>query len=227
MRKLLKLPGASLLLHNRENIMQAKEIKPVVSNDLSYTVISLIAWAVALGVIEIFVSELLSNFRLPYRGLIITFYIAVSFVIAKFYNPSRYSIFIIALIIVVMKAFYYQSVTHPALYAVVIEGIIAEIIFMIRGINYSSSIITATGLMIYTFLHGWIMHGYFIGTHIFSMYKFIFIQLLPWANISDDNITLLMIIAAVIHLLLGFAAGIAGWFIITKIEDVRIKLNTD
>lgn len=201
--------------------MFRKNIELIFKDDISYQVISIIAWGVILGVMEILFSDLLANYRLPYRGIIITLYMVIALIIAKFYNPQKFSLIYVVLIIVLMKGFWYQSVTHPALYAVIVEGIIAEAIYLVFGIKFSTSLIVGFGLMLYTFLHGWIMHGYFLGSHIFNMYKFIFKELFPWLNITNDNITILMIIAAIVHLILGIIAGFIGWYLVVKIEDIR------
>lgn len=201
--------------------MPDKNISAEKEKQFSQNVIRVIAWGVLFGVLELIVSELLSTYRIPYRGLIITAYTVFVLVHAKFYNPQKFSLIFIVMIVVVMKGLFYQSVTHPALYAVFIDGVVAEVIFLIIGIKYSAFLITGFSLMLVTFLHGWIMHGIILGKQIFSLYKYIFIELLPFLNITNENITAIMIAAGIIHLILGILTGVLAWHSVKLIENVK------
>ncbi|MDZ7767526.1 MAG: hypothetical protein U5K00_24435 [Melioribacteraceae bacterium] len=181
-------------------------------------IISVFTLGILWGVAEILIGDLIETFSLPVRGIILTI-VSVFFIITtKRIAEFRGSILLLGLIVVILKAVYYQNFLHSALLAVIILVVLAELIYIFVSDFKKASITVSTILLIYTFAHGIIMHNFFYGRNIFTIYENLVYG--SWGiNIS---IELILILFFIINLLIGVVAGYVFSRISSKIREFSV-----
>jgi len=177
-------------------------------------IISVFSLGILWGAAEIFVGNFVQTLSLPLRGIILTV-ISIFFIITtKKLAEFKGAIFLLGLIVVILKAVYYQNIFHSALLAVLLLVVIAEFIMFVVSDFRKSSIVTSICLMLYTYLHCIIMHDYYFGRNIFSVYR----NLVYGSWGLDISIEIILILFFFLNFLIGAVAGIFFLKLSNKIE---------
>lgn len=183
-------------------------------------IISVFTLGLLWGVAEILIGDLIETLSLPVRGIILTI-VSVFFIITtKKIAQFKGSILLLGLLVVILKAVYYQNFLHSALLAVIILVVLAELIYIFVSDFKKASITVSTILLIYTFAHGIIMHNFFYGRNIFTIYE----NLVYGSWGIDISIELILILFLIINLLVGAITGIVFYRLSEKIKNHTLTL---
>ncbi|WKZ69733.1 MAG: hypothetical protein QY331_00530 [Melioribacteraceae bacterium] len=183
-------------------------------------IIFVIIFAILWGVSEIFIGDFISVYSLPVRGIVLTsfsvFFIVLTRGEANFFGSLLFLVFIAA----ILKAAYFGTILHSALIAVVVQGILAEIIFSSIKDFKKASITTGIVLLLYTFLHGIVAHGFVWGTHIFITYKNMLRGVFLLDPISQLPLEFILIVFGILNLLIGLLVGYFSFYISGKLKKL-------
>lgn len=183
-------------------------------------IISVFTLGILWGASEIIIGDLIQTVSLPIRGIILTV-ISIFFIITtKKLAEFKGSILLLGLIVVILKAVYYQNIFHSALLAIALLVIVAELFLSIVKDFKKASLITSMILMLYTYFHCIIMHSYYYGRNIFTVYE----NLVYGSWGIDISIELILIFFFIINLLIGAIAGILFYRLSEKIENYTLTL---
>lgn len=166
-------------------------------------IISVFTLGIFWGIAEIIIGDLVQTVSLPLRGIVLTV-VSIFFIITtKKMAEFKGSILLLGFIVVVLKAVYYQNIFHSALLAIILLVIFGEIIYLFINDFKKASIYSSIFLMIYTFAHGIIMHNYFYGRNIFTIYE----NLVYGSWGIDLHVEIVLILFFIINVLVGAIAG--------------------
>ncbi len=186
-------------------------------------IIAIITLGVLWGTAEIIIGDLLQTYSLPVRGIVLTAIASMFIISAKGLADFNGSVILLGIISVILKGVYYQTIFHSALYAVIAQTVIAELLFI--GIkNYLKySMLTGVILLVYTFAHGVIMHGVYFGTHIFTTYKNLLRGVWLLDPISATSLELILIFFGLLHALVGL---FVGWLTFISMRKIKPAINS-
>jgi hypothetical protein len=183
-------------------------------------IISVFTLGILWGTAEIIIGDLIQTVSLPIRGIILTV-ISIFFIITtKRIAEFKGSILLLGLFVVILKAVYYQNIFHSALLAIALLAIVAELLLLIFKDFKKASLITSMLLMIYTYFHCIIMHSYYYGRNIFTVYE----NLVYGSWGIDISIELILILFFIINLLIGAIAGLIFYRLSEKIKNYTFTL---
>ncbi|MBN1300750.1 MAG: hypothetical protein JW995_06005 [Melioribacteraceae bacterium] len=183
-------------------------------------IISVFSLGILWGIAEIIVGDLIQTLALPIRGIILTF-VSIFFIItAKRLAKFSGSVLLLGFIAVILKAVYYQNIFHSALLAVVLLVILAELSLLIFKDFKNATLITGMLLMLYTYFHCIIMHSYYYGRNILTVYE----NLVYGSWGIDISVELILILFFLINLLFGAIAGILVYRWSEKIEKFALTV---
>lgn len=182
--------------------------------------IFIITFAILWGVSEIFIGDFISVYPLPIRGIVLTAFSVLFIVLTRGEANFAGSLLFLVFIAVILKAAYFGTVFHSALIAVAVHGILAEIIFSSIKDFKKASITTGVVLLLYTFLHGIVAHGFVWGTHIFITYKNMLRGTFLLDSISQMPLEIILISFGIFNLLVGYLLGIFSVYLSKKLKQL-------
>lgn len=183
-------------------------------------IIAVVALGILWGIAEIIIGDLIQTVALPIRGIILTV-ISIFFIITtKKLAEFKGSILVLGLIVVILKAIYYQNIYHSALFAVALLAVFAELLLLIFKDFKKASLITGMMLMLYSYFHCIIMHGYYFGKNIFTVYN----NLVYGFGGITISIELILIFFFIINLIIGAVIGILFNIFSEKIRNFVITI---
>lgn len=183
-------------------------------------IISVFALGILWGASEIIIGDLIQTISLPIRGIILTVISIFFIVTTKKLAEFKGSILLLGLIVVILKAVFYQNIFHSALLAVALLVVVAELcLFIIKDFK-KASLITSIVLMLYTYFHCIVMHSYYFGRNIFTVYE----NLVYGSWGIDISIELILILFFIINLLIGAIAGIIFYRLSEKVKNYTLTL---
>lgn len=181
-------------------------------------IISIFALGILWVFIEILIDGITQTVTLPLKGMIFTA-ITILFVVSVRRSADFIgSILILGIIAVIMNAFYFQSIFNSAVYAIGLQIILAEIIFGLIKDFKKASITTGTILMVYTFLHGVVVHNFYIGRNIMTIYENLVYSIFGLGFLNAVSIEFILVLFFVIHLILG---GVVGYLFIPVSRRIK------
>ncbi len=179
-------------------------------NDLDYNELITTALFGALwGVIEVFLGTILHASKIPFRGTALTIIAVVLITTSRSFINYKGSMIAISAVAATLKLITLPGFNITPFIAIMMQGIIAEIVFSFFNYNFISSLFAGSSIMLYTLIHSLIMQGIFFGLGIYNVY----IELLNSIGraINYDGQMSLVLIPIIILLYILFGAG-AGWY---------------
>lgn len=186
----------------------------------NHKIIALFILAIFWGISEILLGDLIRSYPLPIRGMFLTSLAVVFIICTKELADFTGSVILLAIITAILKAVYYGTIQHSALLAVMMQGIFAELVFFILKDFRKAAISTAVILMLYTFGHGIIMHGFFWGTHIFTTYKNMFRDVFLFDTLSKLPLEMILLVFGIINIIVGLLLGILTVYFSKKLKKL-------
>ena len=160
---------------------------------------------------EITLGVLLKGLRLPFAGEVLTAGAAIIVLNGKYFAPQRGSVFLMGLVAAVLKLFSLGNVIIGPFMAIIMEGLIAEIILLIFRLNLFSFLFTGAILQLYTVVHPFIAQGLIYGGDIYKLYAEIYEQVISYTGLTENDIVLILIIYTAFHMSFGVLAGFFAW----------------
>lgn len=179
-------------------------------NDLDYNELITTALFGALwGVIEVFLGTILHASKIPFRGTVLTIIAVVLITTSRSFINYKGSMIAISAVVATLKLITLPGFNITPFIAIIMQGIIAEIIFSFFNYNFISSLFAGSSILIYTLIHSLIMQGIFFGLGIYNVY----IELLNSIGkaINYDGQMSLVLIPVIFLLYILIGAG-TGWF---------------
>jgi ABC-type thiamin/hydroxymethylpyrimidine transport system permease subunit len=179
-------------------------------NDLDYNELITSALFGALwGVIEVFLGTILHASKIPFRGTVLTIIAVVLITTSRSFINYKGSMIAISAVAATLKLITLPGFNITPFIAIIMQGIIAEIVFSFFNYNFISSLFAGSSIMLYTLIHSLIMQGIFFGLGIYNVY----IELLNSIGraMNYDGQMSLVLIPIIILLYILFGAG-AGWY---------------
>lgn len=186
----------------------------------NHKIIAVFVLAVFWGICEILMGDVIRSYPLPVRGMILTALAVVFIIFTKEVADFIGSVILLAVIVAILKAVYYGTIQHSALLAVMMQGVLAELVYFIIRDYRKAAISTAVILMLYTFAHGIIMHGFFWGTHIFTTYKNMFRDVFLLNMLSKLPLEMILLVFGILNLLVGLLLGIFAVYISKQLKKL-------
>jgi hypothetical protein len=190
-----------------EYISSAKKITE--NSSLSRDSVFIAIFGALWGLVEITLGVFLKGMRFPMGGAILTAISSVIFLTGRYFIRRRGSILMMGAIAAILKVFSLGTVIAGPFMAILIESFIAEIAISLLGIHRFSYIFTVCLLTLYTIIHPLIAQGIIFGENIYKIYLEIFQKVAQLLHIDFQFIGWIILFYAIIHLILGTAAG---WF---------------
>jgi hypothetical protein len=170
------------------------------------------------GLMEITLGTTLKGLRIPMGGAVLTAISSVIFLTGRYFVRKRGSILLMGAVAAILKIFSVGTVIAGPFLAILIEATLAELLISILGINRFSYIFTPSILLIYTIIHPFISHGILFGTEIYKVYLDTFEKAAQILHIDIKFVGWLILTYVVIHLILGFSAGLLAFVLSQKVE---------
>jgi len=186
----------------------------------NHKIIALFILAIFWGISEILLGDLIRSYPLPIRGMFLTSLAVVFIIFTKELADFTGSVILLAVIAAILKAVYYGTIQHSALLAVMMQGILAELVYFIIRDYRKAALSTAVILMLYTFGHGIIMHGFFWGTHIFTTYKNMFRDVFLFNTLSKLPLEMILIVFGILNIIVGLLLGILTVYLSKKLKKL-------
>jgi hypothetical protein len=163
------------------------------------------------GVIEISIGTLLHASKMPFRGTLLTIIAVVIIIISRSFVNYKGSLVAISSVAAAIKLITLPGFNITPFLAIMIEGIIGEMVFSIFSYSLFSSLISGSLILLYTLTHSLIMQGVFFGFGIYNVYLEILNSIGKAINYNGEISYLLIPVIILIYILLGMAAGWFGW----------------
>lgn len=179
-------------------------------NDLDYNqVITTALFSAMWGVIEVSLGTLLHASKIPFRGTLLTIIAVILITLSRSFNNYKGSILVISSVAATLKLITLPGFNITPFIAILMQGMIAEIIFSIFKYNLVSALLTGASIMIYTLAHGLIMQGVFFGLGIYNIYIDILNSIGKAINYKGEISLILVPVIVFLYILTG---AFAGWF---------------
>ncbi len=159
---------------------------------------------------EILLGNSLHIMKIPFRGTILTFFSAIILIIANKFIGKRGALLLIASVTASLKAVSAGGFFIAPMIAIIMESLIAELIFYFSKSNLFSSIIAGIFIMLYTLTHGIIAQLFVFGIDIVNIYNFIAKELSGILGLNSANIYYFLSFLIVFYAFAGTIAGILG-----------------
>src|SRR5690606_1197416 len=104
--------------------------------------------------------------------------------------------------------------------AIIVEGIIGELVFTVLSYNFISSLITGSLILIYTLIHSFVMQGVFFGFNIYNVYIDIINSIGKSINYKGEISYLVIPLIVFIYIFLGSLAGWFGWATANRAKEI-------
>ncbi|HMN17371.1 MAG TPA: ECF transporter S component [Ignavibacteriaceae bacterium] len=174
------------------------------------------------GVIEISLGTILHASKIPFRGTALTIIAVVLITTSRSFINYKGSVIAISTVAATLKLVTLPGFNITPFIAILMQGIIAEIIFSFFNYNFISSLLAGSAIMFYTLVHSLLMQGVFFGLGIYNVY----IQVLNSAGkaINYEGEMSLILIPVIVLLYIISGAG-AGWFGFTTANRTKELLK--
>jgi ABC-type thiamin/hydroxymethylpyrimidine transport system permease subunit len=184
-------------------------------------------FGVVWGIIEITAGNALHLAKVPFRGFLLSFIAAIVLVTAKGIIQYKGSLIVIGIICATLKTATTGAFLINPIAAILLESLLAEMIFIYIRTSPLNSIIAGSAVMLYTFLHSLIAQLFFFGTDIFTVYAKFFHALFSDIDTHNLNIAIVVLsIYGIFHIVIGAVAGIIGYrFAIRTTKHIEVLQN--
>ncbi len=171
------------------------------------------------GLAEVYLGGLIKSWQPALFGFLLPFIISLLLLWARWWVPATGSLLLMGVIAATLKLFVSGMVFHGAFLAILVEALLAEVIFLLAGINLFSFSLIGIAIQFYSLFHPLLSKGVFCQSSHFVLFKrWLERFLFPGAQttLSDSTTSLILILT---HLLVGLLSGLISWFLIRSVFD--------
>jgi len=177
------------------------------------------------GLMEITVGVTIKGLRIPMGGAILTAIAVMIFTTGRYFVPKPGATVMMGAVAAILKIFSIGTIIASPFLAILMEGLIGEIILTVLGTNRFSFVLTGIVLLLYSVLHPFISQGIIFGTDIYKIYLETFKRLGEVLHIPTSHLLWIIMAYAGLHLILGFIAGWMGFKLSRKVEEELLILR--
>lgn len=187
-------------------------------NNVKTTAVFSAVWA---G-IEISLTPILSTVKFPLRGFVLSIFAVVILVAAGKFVDKKGNLFSIGIACATLKFALTGHFSIAAVFAVILQGLIAELIIKPGSTSKIRAVLTGTLILTYTFVHGLLLQTLYFGKSIFDVYGK-FLSFITGSN--DENLLIyLLYFLSVLYFICGAFAGYTGFNLSEKINK-QLQIN--
>jgi len=190
--------------------------KDLRKNDIILTALFGALW----GVIELSLGTVLHASKLPFRGTILTIVAVVLISVSRSFITYKGSVIAISSVAASLKLITIPGFNITPFIAIIVEGIIGELVFTVLSYNFISSLITGSLILIYTLIHSFVMQGVFFGFNIYNVYIDIINSIGKSINYKGEISYLIIPLIVFIYIFLGSLAGWFGWAAANRAKEI-------
>ncbi len=174
------------------------------------------------GLMEATLGVTLKGLRIPMSGAMLSMVAIVIFLTGRYFVRRRGSILLMSAVAAILKLFSIGTVIAGPFMAILLEGLLAEIIVSIFGVNRFSYLFTGIFLLLYTIVHPFLSQGIIFGDNIYKIYLEMFQEFSNLIQIDSQYLWFVIIAYAGFHLLLGSIAGWTAFVLAKRVEKELI-----
>jgi hypothetical protein len=174
--------------------------------NIIYTLVFGITW----GFLEILLGSMLYNFSLIFKGIIISSITVLILVSVKSFILYKSSLIFVGIIAALLRGAASGFIITNAVFAIIIEAVIAELIFSVWSYKNITAVISGSLIVLYSYIHSLIFHGSLPAAYIKYLYRTT-VESLISIEISDTVLTAVLIVYGVIIILIGATVGRLSW----------------
>src|SRR5690606_134449 len=190
--------------------------KDLRKNDIILTALFGTLW----GVIELSLGTVLHASKLPFRGTMLTIVAVVLISVSRSFITYKGSVIAISSVAASLKLITIPGFNITPFIAIMVEGIIGELVFSVLSYNFISALITGSLILLYTLIHSFVMQGVFFGFSIYNVYLDIINSIGKSINYKGEISYLVIPLIVFIYILLGSLAGWFGWAAANRAKEI-------
>ncbi len=180
-------------------------IKELRRNEIAVTAVFGAFW----GVIEITLGTMLQISKIPFRGTFLTLIAIFIIIVSRSFLNYKGAIIAVSATAASLKLIAVSGVNVTPFIAIIMEGFIGEVIFLLFPFTLFSVIAAGSLILVYTLIHGLIMQGIFFGPGIYQVYLEIINGLGREINYNGELAYAMVPLIVSSYILLG---GVMGWY---------------
>ncbi len=184
--------------------------------ELNRNIIYTFLFGVTWGFLEILMGSMLYNFSLIFKGVIISSITVLLLVSVKSFILYKSSLMFVGIIAALLRCAASGFVITNAVFAIIIEAFIAEVIFSVWSYKSITAVFSGSLIVLYSYIHSLVFHGSLPAAYIKYLYRTT-VEGLISVEITSTVLTVVLIVYGVINLLIGAAVGRLSWLFKEKI----------
>ncbi len=177
------------------------------------------------GLMEITVGVTIKGLRIPMGGAILTAIAVIIFTTGRYFVPKFGATVMMGAVAAILKIFSIGTIIASPFLAILMEGLIGEILLTLLGVHRFSFMLTGVTLLLYSVIHPFISQGIIFGTDIYKIYLESFKRLGEVLHIPAAHLLWIIFAYALLHIILGLIAGWFGFKLARKTEEELILLQ--
>lgn len=171
---------------------------------------------------EITLGATLKGMRMPLSGAILSTLAAVIALTGRYFVHRRGAILMMAGVAALIKIFSAGTVIAGPFFAIILEGLIAEITITLLGINRIGFMAAGAAMVGYTVIHLFVSQMILFGGRILEVYWATAQQIGRYLHLQGEHLTLFIAAYFGGHLLAG---SLAGWFAFRVARSAQTELE--
>jgi len=172
------------------------------------------------GVIEISLGTILHASKIPFRGTLLTIIAVVLITISRSFINYKGSMTAISSVAATLKLITLPGFNITPFIAIMMQGIIAEIVFSFFTYSFISSLLTGSLILLYTLIHSLIMQGIFFGFGIYNVYLEILNSIGKAINYEGEMSLILIPLIFFLYIFIGAGAGWFGYVTSNRTKEI-------
>jgi hypothetical protein len=164
------------------------------------------------GSVEIGLGSLLHVWNVPFIGATLgAIGIAIALV-GRMVVPKPGSTVAIAVVAALLKALSVGGVVLSPMIAIVMEGVIADLVLSLGGRPRRATFVLAGALAVtWNLIHPLLIQGLIFGTGIITMYKSMVERAVALFHLPASSVFVVILVLVALHLVVGGTAGLVAW----------------
>lgn len=172
------------------------------------------------GVIEVSLGTILHASKIPFRGTALTIIAVVLITTSRSFINYKGSMIAISAVAASLKLITLPGFNITPFIAILMQGIIAEVVFTFFSYHLISALLSGSFIMLYTLIHSLIMQGIFFGLGIYNVYVEILNSIGKAINYEGKMALILIPLIVFMYILTGAGAGWFGYLTANRTKEI-------
>jgi hypothetical protein len=174
------------------------------------------------GLMEITLGAALKGMRIPLSGALLSTLAAIIALTGRYFVQRRGAIIMMGGVAALIKIFSAGTVIAGPFFAIILEGLLAEIVILVLGVSLPGFIAAGAAMVCYTVIHLFVSQGILFGGRIYEVYWTTARQIGRFLHLEVEHLTAFIALYLGAHLLAG---GLAGWFAFRVAKAAQAELK--